>query len=341
MDPDAVFVRQIEPHRAELRAHCYRMLGSVHDADDMVQETLLRAWQGRDRFEARSSLRHWLYRIATNRCLNALARRKSRRRLLPSAVDGPTNRMPEGRPAADLPWLEPWPDAVLENVADPSPGPAALYSRRESVRLAFVAAIQHLPPKQRAVLLLRDVLGWSAQEAALALKLSVASVTSALQRARGTLVERFPAGQPDRGHKGNPAEGRLIQRYVDAWESADLPGLVNLLQEEATLVMPPWTQWYRGRASIRRFLAWAFDWAWQSRKRATFRVVPASANGQVALALYFRGRGESQYHAHALQLPAWSGRTITGLTFFVGSKSFADLGLPLSLPVGARRSGRH
>jgi RNA polymerase sigma-70 factor (ECF subfamily) len=207
------------------------MLGSVHDADDMVQETLVRAWQGYRRFEARSSLRHWLYRIATNVCLNALARNANRRHLLPQALGASTTRMPEGRPAGELPWLEPFPDTGLENVADQSPAPDARYAVRESVRLAFVAAIQHLPAKQRAVLLLRDVLGWSARETATALKLTVASVTSALQRARDTLAARFPEGRPEPDSPASPAESRLIQRYVDAWESADLPGLVNLLRE--------------------------------------------------------------------------------------------------------------
>ena len=229
---------------------------------------------------------------------------------------------------------------VGEEVADLAPGPDARYASRESVRLAFVAAIQHLPPRQRAVLLLRDVIGWSARETASALKLTVASVTSALQRARDTLTVQFPEGLPEKDFTANPAEGRLVQRYVEAWENADLPGLISLLQEDATLAMPPWTQWYRGRAAIQRFLGWAFDWAWQGRKRATFRVVETSANGQVALALYFRGRGESAYHAHALQLPGFSGRSISGLTFFIGPTSFANLGLPLSLPLGARSPKR-
>lgn len=316
------------------------MLGSIHDADDMVQETWIRAWKGYRRFENRSSVRHWLYRIATNRCLNALTRRANRQRLLPQALQGSTHRMPEGKPATDVSWLEPYPDTMLANAMDDAPGPDARYAQRDSVRLAFVAAIQHLPAKQRAVLLLRDVLGWSAQETAGALKLSVASVTSALQRARETLAARFPEGLPERASKPDRTEGHLIERYVAAWESSDLRRLVHLLQEEATLAMPPWTQWYQGRAAIKRFFGWAFDWAWKSRKRETFRMMKTSANGQIALALYFRGRGETEFHAHTLQLLTVSGRLITELVFFVGPKSFEAFGLPMMFGGAGREEAK-
>ena len=190
-DRDA-FEQLTEPYRRELQLHCYRMLGSLQDAEDLVQETLLRAWRGIDRFEGRASVRGWLYRIATNACLSALASRRSARRVLPEALGPPAEGLPTGKPATEIAWLEPYPDALLESIADAAPGPDARYEQHEAVQLAFVAAIQHLPARQRAVLLLRDVLGWSAADAAALLEASVASVNSGLQRARATLERRLP-----------------------------------------------------------------------------------------------------------------------------------------------------
>src|SRR5689334_7273018 len=198
----AAFARLAEPYRRELKVHCYRMMGSLGDAEDLVQETFLRAWSGIDGFEGRSSLRGWLYRIATNRCLDALAKRRRSSRLLPAQELPPSHEMPQGQPS-DLPWLEPFPDGELEGIPDEAPGPEARYELRESVRLAFVAAIQQLPPRQRAVLLLCDVMGWSAIEIAHLLGGTVASVNSALQRARATLAKRYPE------------EGRLAQPMSD------------------------------------------------------------------------------------------------------------------------------
>jgi RNA polymerase sigma-70 factor (ECF subfamily) len=193
-DRDA-FQRLAEPHRAELQLHCYRMLGSLHDAEDLVQETYLRAWRGIERFEARTSFRRWLYRIATNACLNALASRKSSRRVLTDTRGVPSDHMP-GEPANDIAWLEPYPDAALEAIADAAPGPDARYELREAVQLAFIAAIQLLPPRQRAALLLRAVLGWSAAEVARLLDASLPSGNSALQRARAMMEKNPPAQQP-------------------------------------------------------------------------------------------------------------------------------------------------
>src|SRR5215472_13615480 len=191
------FQRLVEPYRRELHLHCYRMLGSLDDADDLVQETYLRAWRAFDRFEGRASLRTWLHRIATNACLNALTGRRARaRRVLPDDLNPPANSMPDGEPATEVPWLEPYPDSALEGIADAAPGPDARYEMHEAVQLAFIAAIQYLPPRQRAVLLLREVVGISAAETGRLLDASVASVNSALQRAHATLEKRLPAGLP-------------------------------------------------------------------------------------------------------------------------------------------------
>jgi RNA polymerase sigma-70 factor (ECF subfamily) len=278
-DRDA-FEHLAEPYRRELQLHCYRMLGSLHDAEDLVQETFLRAWQGLDRFEGRASFRGWLYRIATNACLNALASRASARRVLPETQGPPSDQMPEGRPATEIAWLEPYPDAALEGLADAVPGPEARYEMHEAVQLAFVAAIQHLQPRQRAVLLLHDVLGWSATETARLLDASVASVNSTLQRARATLEKQFPAGRPSAPPAPDDRQRELLERYVRAWESADLDSFVALLREDAVLSMPPWRQWYHGRAAIRAF----FAWAWRTACDGPFRLVPTAANRQPAFA---------------------------------------------------------
>src|SRR5438034_1644739 len=190
------FQQLTEPHRRELLVHCYRMLGSFHDAEDLVQETLLRAWRGLKSFDGRASTRYWLYRIATNACLNALATRASASRVLPETESPATEQMPDREPASDIAWLEPYPDSALEQIADEAPGPDVRYEMREAVQLAFIAAIQLLPPRQRAALLLRDVLGWSAADVARLLDASVASVNGALQRARAMIDKRFPTGRP-------------------------------------------------------------------------------------------------------------------------------------------------
>lgn len=329
------FWRSVEPYRKELQVHCYRMLGSLHDAEDQVQETFLKAWRNHSNFEGRSSIRTWLYKIATNVCLDAIASRKVRRRILPQDFGGPTELMPEGRPSTEIAWLGPYPDFVLKGIADTAPGPDARYEMRESVRLAFVAAIQHLPPRQRAVLLLRDVLGWTSAETARTLGISVASTTSLLQRAR-RILERTSSDRhsgPDLELDGS--QNAQVERFVRAWEDADLEGFVTLLQDEATMVMPPWTLWYRGSAAIRGFFAWAFDWAWESGNRNVFRLIRTRANGQEALAVYLCARGESQFHAHAIQLLTFSGEKISSLAMFAGTDLFDDFALPRSLPMGS------
>src|SRR6266446_203480 len=223
------FERLAEPLRRELKLHCYRMLGSLHEAEDAVQETYLRAWRSSGSFDGRGSFRAWLYRIATNACLDALAGRKHAQRLLPDQRAPATAEMPDGTPATDVAWLEPYPDSDLEGIADDAPNPEARYTSRQAVQLAFVAVIQHLAPRQRAVLLLCDVLGWSAAEAATLLGGSVASVNSALQRSRETLARHHAAGRPPADAPTDPGQKKLLGRYVQAWEALDLEGFVSLL----------------------------------------------------------------------------------------------------------------
>jgi RNA polymerase sigma-70 factor (ECF subfamily) len=327
-DRDA-FQHLAEPHRRELQLHCYRMLGSLQDAEDLVQETLLRAWRGIERFEGRASVRSWLYRIATNACLNALASRSNARRLLPEAHGPPSDRLPDGGPAAEITWLEPYPDALLEGIADAAPGPDARYELHESVQLAFVAAIQHLPARQRAVLLLRDVLGWSAAETAILLDASLPSVNSALQRARATLGQRLPNGQTDSQAAPDDRQRLLLERYVQTWESADLDGFIALLREDTILSMPPNPEWYLGPAAIRRFLAYA----WKAGGPTGRRFLPTAANGQPAFALYAHGHSATEFPAHSIWLLTLRDDAIAGLTGFIDARLFARFGLPAALPM--------
>jgi RNA polymerase sigma-70 factor (ECF subfamily) len=329
-DRDA-FQDLTEPYRRELQVHCYRMLGSLHDAEDLVQETFLRAWRGLDRFEGRASFRGWLYRIATNACLNVIARRPGARRVLPETLGPPVDQPPDGAPATEIAWLEPYPDAALEGIADDAPGPDARYEMHESVQLAFIAAIQYLPARQRAVLLLRDVLGWSATETAGLLDASTASVNSALQRARATLEQRYPSGRPNVPPEPDDRQRVLLDHYLRAWEDADLDRFVALLREDAVLNMPPWPQWYQGREAIRAF----FAWAWRSSGRGPSRLVPTAANRQPAFALYTRGPDGSTYRAHAIWLLTLQEDTISALTGFVDPQLFAAFGLPAILPTHA------
>jgi RNA polymerase sigma-70 factor (ECF subfamily) len=328
-DRDA-FQQLAEPYRRELRLHCYRMLGSLHDAEDLVQETFLRAWRGLNGFEGRASFRGWLYRIATNACLNAIASRINGRRVLPEMHGPPSDQPPDGEPATEIAWLEPYPDTALEGIADTAPSPEARYEMREAVQLAFVATIQHLPPRQRAILLLRDVLGWTASETAALLDVSVASVNSALQRARTTLAKGFPTGRPS----GNPApddrQRASLERYVQAWEGADLDAFAALLKEDAILSMPPWRQWYRGRKAIRAFLAWAWDW--ELPGIGSSRLVPIAANRQPAFALYRSAQDDPERRAHGIELLTLQDDAIAVLTVFRDPRLFAAFGLPAVLP---------
>jgi RNA polymerase sigma-70 factor (ECF subfamily) len=325
------FERLAEPFRRELKVHCYRMLGSLHEAEDAVQEAYLRAWRSFDSLEARGSLRAWLYRIATNVCLDQLANRNKQRRWLPDQRAPATTEIPDGSPASDVAWLEPIPDSLWEGVADSTPGPEARYAAREAVQLAFVAAIQALPPRQRAALLLCDVLGWAAREAASLLGGSTASINSVLQRARETLAKNYPDGRPVVVTSPSPAQQQLVTRYMEAWEGLDLDRFVALLKEDATYTMPPLPQWYAGRPAIRTF----FDRVWKIY--GGFRLVRTAANGQPAFAAYSRDGRDAPWTAHSIHLLSLEQDAISRLTLFfkpAGPQLFAPFGLPLILPGG-------
>jgi len=322
------FGRLIEPHRGELKLHCYRMTGSLHDAEDLIQETLLRAWRGLGSFERRGSFRAWLYRIATNVCLNALASRASASRLLPELCGPASEQMPQGGSATEVAWLEPYPDSALDRVMDMTPGPDSRYEMREAVQLAFIAAIQFLPPPQRAVLLLRDVLGWSSIEAAHLLETSVASVNSRLQRARTTIAQQLKDGRARVNRSTSERERDLLDRYVRAWEAVDLESFVALLKHDAIYSMPPWREWYQGRESIRRF----FETVWRSGSYADFRITSIRANGSPAFAVYARKPGSSEWQAHSIQHLVLHGDAIAVLTGFKDPNLFSPFGLPLALP---------
>jgi len=268
-------------YRRELQVHCYRMLGSLDDAEDLVQETLLRAWRRRETFRGRSTLRAWLYGIATNACLDALERRA--RRLLPPAVTPAANPLAPP-PASEAGWLEPYPDHLLDEIADDEAGPDETIVDRETIELAFMVAIQHLPPRQRAILILRDVLGWSAREAAEAIGTSVIASNSALQRARSTLKENLPPRRLEwtRAETQDAEERSLLARYMDAWNRTDVDALVALLADDARLAMPPTPAWYDGREAIGVFLA-NYPFAPTAPRHIH---VPTRANRQPAFAVF-------------------------------------------------------
>jgi RNA polymerase sigma-70 factor (TIGR02960 family) len=316
-DGDA-FRELTEPHRRELRVHCYRMLGSVQDAEDALQDTLLAAWQGLGGFQGRSSLRTWLYRIATNRCLNA-RRSASRRPARPWNVPGV--QPPEPTRLGEVVWLEPFPDVLLE---DPRPGPEARYEQAESVSLAFVTALQVLPPRQVAVLVLRDVLGFHADEVAGMLDSTVGSVNSALKRARAALQRLPAAGREPPRAAGSPAEDAIVARFVSAYQSADLDALVALLTDDVFVSMPPMPFEYEGREVVARFLASIFG----AGRR--FDLVPTRANGQPAFGAYLRAATGIR-QGTGLVVLTLAGDRICAMTHF-DSGMLPSFGLPGSLP---------
>ena len=317
-----------EPHRRELQLHCYRMLGSVQDAEDALQESLLAAWRGLDGFEERASLRAWLYRIATNRCLNALrdsARRPAREpaRPLPFEPPAPTRW---GEPL----WLEPYPDVLLEGVPDAAPGPDARYESREALALAFVTGLQRLPPRQRAALVLRDVLGYRAAEVASMLDTTEVSVNSALQRARATLEDLSPPGRDRAPLPRSARERDLVARFADAFETGDVDDVVALLTEDAWVTMPPEPFEYQGHDSIATFLGHAFAARWEHRHR----LVPTRANGQPAFGHYRPDPQAGIVRGVGVLVLTLEGDRISHITRFGGAGLLGAFGLPRTLPQG-------
>jgi RNA polymerase sigma-70 factor, ECF subfamily len=322
---DDEFLRLADPYRRELLAHCYRMLGSVHDAEDLVQETYLRAWRAYDRFEGRSSLRTWLYRIATSACLTSLQSRG--RRPLPTGLGGP-GADPDGplvqRP--EVPWLEPIPDAM---VGAEQSDPATIVTSRESIRLALIAALQHLPPRQRAVLVLRDVLKWKAAEVAELLETTTTAVNSILQRARAQLAEASPS--EDQVVEPTAADQRaLLERYVKAFETYDISAIVDLFAKDAVWEMPPFTGWYQGPERIGRLIATQCP----AEGPGDMRLVPVEANGQPALAMYMRD-ADGVHQPFALHVITLTSAGVAHVAAFFDLRLFETFGLPPTLPAAA------
>ncbi len=332
------FGKLTDPFRSELQVHCYRILGSAHDAEDLLQETLLAAWRGIGQFEGRSSLRAWLYRIATNQCLNALRGSKARtiaaRRGAPAmqGVTGTGTGLPALPPPAsdDEPtWLEPYPDELLAGLPDAAPGPEARYESRESISLAFITALQHLTPGQRAALVLRDVLGYRAAEACEILDCSLDTVNGSLKRARAALSALLPA---DTLHQAplprSAGEREVIGRFTDAFERGDVPTLVSMLTEDAWLTMPPWPLGFRGPAAAAGLLTTLVFQGGTLR----FQLVPVAANRQQAFACYVSDGVAPGAAGQGLIVPTLAGMRICGVTRFLDNDLLTRFGLPASLP---------
>jgi RNA polymerase sigma-70 factor (TIGR02960 family) len=301
------FRQLVGPYERELQVHCYRMLGSVQDAEDAMQDALLAAWQGIAGFEGRASVRTWLYRITTTRCLNV---RRSARRRQGTMPPGPTP--PEPTRLGEVTWLEPCPDDLLTGLPDVEPGPEARYEAREAISLAFITTVQRLPPRQRAVLILRDVLGFAASEAARVLGTTEESVTSALKRARATLRHHAAASPEPPPAPDSAAEKQLIERLTRAYEAGDVGGIIALFTDDAWLTMPPAPLEYQGRDPIVRFLTQI-----SFRDGRTYRLVPTRANGQLAFGAYLRDPGSPQ--ANSLLVLTLSGDRIQAMTRFTSS----------------------
>ncbi|HEX8802983.1 MAG TPA: sigma-70 family RNA polymerase sigma factor [Acidimicrobiales bacterium] len=317
---EAAFAALVEPHRRELHVHCYRMLGSFDEAEDLVQETFLRAWRNLGRFTGGAGFRAWLYRIATNACIDA--RRRSARRVPSLASFG------------DVPWLQPYPDRLLDEVAPPDAEPDTVVVARETIELAFVAALQLLPPRQRAVLIARDVLGWSAQETADALDVTVASANSALQRARATLQEQLPAHRTDWSTTSLSGEERdLLARFIDAHERQDVAASATMLREDARITMPPAPFLFQGRDEILRSMETAFG----VESVGDWRLVPTQANRMPTAASYLREHGDDVFRAFKFDVLRVVDGRIAEITTF-GAALFPAFGLPPTLPDDGMRA---
>jgi RNA polymerase sigma-70 factor (ECF subfamily) len=325
---EAAFAELVDRFRAELQLHCYRIVGSAQDAEDLVQETLLAAWRGLERFEGRASLRSWLYRIATNRCLNAL-RDMGRRPREPVGPPDGTPHPPKPTRLGEPVWLEPYPDVLLESVIDRSEPPGARYERREAIGLAFTIALQRLPPRQRAVLVLRDVLAFRAREVAEMLGASEVSVNRALQRARKTVERAMPPGEREAAPlPGSRGERDIVARFTDAFEAGDVPGIIALLTDDALLTMPPEPLEYEGPRAIGDFLSTVPAGGALER----FRLIPTRANGQPAFACYLRDPQAPIARAYGLMVLTLAGDRIAAITGFPDTSVFRAFGLPRTLP---------
>jgi RNA polymerase sigma-70 factor (TIGR02960 family) len=321
-DGDA-FAELTGPFRRELQVHCYRMLGSAADAEDMLQEAMMAAWRGLDRFQERSSLRTWLHAIATNKCLNYL--RASRDAALPA----PAVPLPEPTRSGEPLWLEPYPDTLLDGLPDAAPGPEARYEARESVSLAFVTALQHLPPRQRAVLVLRDVLGFRSAEAAGILGCTVDAANNLLKRARATIAEHLPPGGRDQAPlPGSAREQQVIGRFADAFERGDVAAIVALLTDDSMLTMPPFPFEYHGPGTIGNFL-YIVSFR-QGTQRS--RLVPTRANGQPAFGRYLRDAHAPVSHAHGMLVLTLAADRVRVITGFTDNSVLSRFGLPRTLP---------
>ena len=319
------FRQLVGPYQGELQLHCYRILGSAQDAEDALQETLLAAWRGLGRFEGRSSVRTWLYRVATNTCLKAL---RSASRRPPVNWPPPGVDVPKPSRVGEVIWLQPYPDMLLEGLADATPGPEARYEASEAISLAFVTALQALPPRQRAVLILRDVLGFPTSQVAGILDSSEDSAASALKRARAAMRDQFPpaTARPLPPRPDSPGERDLVDRFTRAYQAGDVAGVVALLTEDIAVTMPPLPLEYHGRESVAGFLA-----ATGLRPGRRTRIVPTRANGQPAFGLYARDPQAGIFHAAGLIVLTLSGGSICAMTGF-DTSVLPQFGLPRTLP---------
>jgi RNA polymerase sigma-70 factor (ECF subfamily) len=322
---EAAFGRLTDRYRHELQVHCYRMLGSVEDAEDAVQETFLRAWTRLDSFAGRAPFRAWLYGIATHACLDALRRKKAR--VWPTDLAGPSDPNNFALSAVDLPWLQPYPDRLLDVPAPADVQPEAVVTSKETIELAFLAAIQRLPARQRAVLILRDVLDWSAKDTATALDISPAAVNSALQRAHAALGDHLSASRGEWSSSSTPAERAVLQQLIAAWESSDTTALVGLLRTDTQLIMPPGLTWFAGRDAIQTF----FREHVFGEMGPGWRLIPTGANRQPAFGLYWQRPGDEVHRAFAIGVLALDHGAVAQIALFQQPELFALFAMPTVL----------